>query len=198
MLLKLLAIVSCVLLILGGSLYVISFDRLFYKTQFEKLQVGDSLGLTSDEAYQQFIPVLDYLEGNAEDTGSFYNDKEKAHFADVTNLYAKLRLLLFLSFAYLVWYSIQNSLRDIFFASSIFTLLFLAIFALIFMNFSEAFDIFHYILFDNDFWQMNLATDRIISLLPERIFFIQALRWCMGSVLVSFFLLTYTYTFKRR
>ena len=124
-----------------------------------------------------------YLKGDKDalDETELFNADEKAHMADVYNIFAALRVIKNAAFVLAalllvsVYYKRKNydhvQLRlGIIFGVLLFFLPFAAIGAWAAVDFDSAFLWMHETLFSNDLWLMDPRTDLMIRMLPERFF----------------------------
>ncbi|MBQ1406759.1 MAG: TIGR01906 family membrane protein, partial [Eubacterium sp.] len=136
--------------------------------------------------------MMQYLRGNRPDLvvvaeldgvqQEFFNDREKAHMADVRNLFVgaiKLRriaigiviagilLLLILKRKQ----AVRILARGYKWACGITAVLALILTCLISTDFNYVFIKFHHIFFDNDLWLLDPYKDDMINMLPEGFFF---------------------------
>lgn len=121
-----------------------------------------------------------------------FNDRERAHMADCLHLFALLRkvrarlipwaIVLTLGGAWLL--QDRKRARLCAWVSPLLVLLPLGGFALFAaLNFDQAFTLFHKILFTNDLWLLNPATDLLIRICPESMFMHMGLRILLYSLL---------------
>ena len=161
----------------------------YYENEYTRYQVADDVHMEMDE-------MMAYLRGSRDDLNidtvvdgtprEFFNAREKAHMADVRNLFlgglALRRLCLFLaaaSVALLALFKVplKHLLPRMLCAG---TVLFLGVTALlagiISTDFTKYFIIFHKIFFTNDLWILDPATDLLINIVPEPFFVDTAVR----------------------
>lgn len=161
----------------------------YYENEYTRYQVADDVHMEMDE-------MMAYLRGSRDDLNidtvvdgtprEFFNAREKAHMADVRNLFlgglALRRLCLFLaaaSVALLALFKVplKHLLPRMLCAG---TVLFLGVTALlagiISTDFTKYFIIFHKIFFTNDLWQLDPRTDLLINIVPEPFFMDTAAR----------------------
>lgn len=123
----------------------------------------------------------------------FFNEKEIVHIEDVRDLITSLRIfitgcsIVFFIGTFYLWK--KKRLQDL--AKGYFVgLFFVLVLALVIGIFSLT-DItmvingFHYLFFDNDLWIMNPATDKVIYLFTEDMYFDAIIRigGCLGTLL---------------
>ncbi len=168
--------VFCLLLLL--PLHWVAFDLPFYQETFEENGVYTHFG-DKELVDSEFAVVLEYAQGKDVVLSDFYNTKEKEHMKDVRWLFWLAQICMGLSYVFLVGMFLvdKHVVRSGFLLGSTFACLFvfgLGLFA--FVNFDFLFTLFHKILFRNDLWLLNPATDNLIRMLPEVVFFRLAAR----------------------
>jgi integral membrane protein (TIGR01906 family) len=176
---------------LGGFASLV-YDGKFYQKEIEKNGVRHSLGADADRMVSRLIA---YLKDGAS-LGPLYNDRERAHLADVKVLIDKGFVLYYCLLAALLMlaaYSWRNGtllsdMRSAFLWTAIaivaFSILSFALHGL----FEDGFVVFHEVLFDNDLWLLDPATDKLIVLLPLEFFEDFVMNAYIKSLTVAFFL----------
>lgn len=167
----------------------------YYENEYTRYQVADDVHMEMDDLLYVTDEMMAYLRGSRDDLNidtvvdgtprEFFNAREKAHMADVRNLFlgglALRRLCLFLaaaSVALLALFKVplKHLLPRMLCAG---TVLFLGVTALlagiISTDFTKYFIIFHKIFFTNDLWQLDPRTDLLINV-PEPFFMDTAAR----------------------
>lgn len=96
------------------------------------------------------------------------------HFEEVKNLFSKLNFLLFISSistAFGIYFmSKYKDFLPLKWCSNMLLLSCLFILSIFFINFNKAFDTFHEIIFNNNYWLFSPQTDPVINILPEEYF----------------------------
>ena len=179
----------------------------YYENEYTRYQVADDVHMEMDDLLSVTDEMMAYLRGSRDDLNidtvvdgmprEFFNAREKAHMADVRNLFlgglALRRLCLFLAAASvallaLLKVPLKHLLPRMLCAG---TVLFLGVTALlagiISTDFTKYFIIFHKIFFTNDLWQLDPRTDLLINIVPEPFFMDTAAR-----IGITFFLMTGT------
>ena len=179
----------------------------YYENEYTRYQVADDVHMEMDDLLYVTDEMMAYLRGSRDDLNidtvvdgmprEFFNAREKAHMADVRNLFlgglALRRLCLFLAAASvallaLLKIPLKHLLPRMLCAG---TVLFLGVTALlagiISTDFTKYFIIFHKIFFTNDLWQLDPRTDLLINIVPEPFFMDTAAR-----IGITFFLMTGT------
>jgi integral membrane protein (TIGR01906 family) len=166
-------------IIIESALYVINNDSLIIKEQikskvFERLEKDDILEVDEE--------VLGYMRGERPfiSTG-LLNEKEKVHMGDVRRIVRAMKItrtVFFLITIFLILFSVYTTkkarimdffsrmLRD----TAIFTLALVILLSIASFLFENSFDLFHNILFTNDLWKMDPATDTLNLYYPQSFF----------------------------
>lgn len=189
-------------IILGIILASISFKPI-YSAQINSLDVVQS-NLSKDEMIKNYNYTIDYILNNPKK--GLYEDfnlpdlpssKEgKIHFKEVSFIIYVMKNLFFigilLSTVSLIYFFKRKTF--IFFKYSAVILFSLPIIVLVPMaiNFNKTFNVFHGILFNNDYWLFNPKTDPIINILPEELFLNFSLL-IVSSIFLFSFLFFYLY-----
>lgn len=189
--------ISIIFIILVTSIQMNAFRHQFYESEYERLQTAQSINVPSEDLKKATTALLDYLENKREDLQvdihvrgnvvQAFNRKEILHMEDVKNLYQNvlnirsicyyiiLFGILYLciklkreTISYLALRFIKTSLCFFVFVA------FLVTYAII--DFNSFWTIFHHIFFTNDLWLLNPATDFMILMFPESLFFQLVLR----------------------
>lgn len=179
-------------------------DYGFYRKEYEKYAVTDSLKMEIDAVMEVTEHMMDYLIGDVPELSivtdvdgkkqDFFNEQDRLHMADVKNLFLgglKLRnILVIFTILLLVILLLQKAdvssllLRAYGIAMAVFTLLLAFLGVAFFIDFTKCFTIFHEIFFTNDLWIFDPETDYMIRMLPEGFFSDMVLR--IGAVFISF------------
>ncbi len=167
-----------VFLVFSYSLDFIAYDKLFYAEQYEKNGVYERFGKENvDNITNQLFAYLQYEKEDKLISASFFNQKEKQHLRDVKRLLQKERRfgtwmtglsLVLLTLLFPAAWKGHHPYRKVLFCAGIVGLggmFLLGLFVV--LNFSLAFTTFHLVLFTNDLWLLNPATDNLIVLFPE-------------------------------
>jgi integral membrane protein (TIGR01906 family) len=184
-----LALFLCIFL---GGFASLVYDEKFYQREIEKNRVRDSLGADADRMASRLIA---YLKDGAS-LGPLYNDRERAHLADVKILvdkgfvlyYCLLAVLLMLA-AY-CWRNgtLLSDMRSAFLWTAIAIVAFSILSFTLHGLFEDGFVVFHEVLFDNDLWLLDPTTDKLIVLLPLQFFEDFVMNAYIKSLTVAFFL----------
>lgn len=166
-------------------------DYGWYETEYEKYDVCSDLDMEMHDVMDVTREMMSYLRGNRRDLDvntvvsgretPFFNDREKAHMADVQELFIgglwlrRIAVLLFVV-SFVALYKIKGDWRRILPKSLLIgtgvmvgTVGCLAV--AVVRDFHKIFFLFHELFFDNDLWLLDPETDLLIRLLPEGFFF---------------------------
>ena len=191
-----LGLVALMLIVILTALHAVGVnDALYFKLQMEAGILPET-GVSEDELRSIDRRLADYLRGDSaalEDAPPF-NDREMAHMADCQRLFALLRkvrsrlipwaVLLIVGGAYLL--QNQRKARLAAWLAPLVLLIPLGAFGIwAAIDFGGAFTFFHRVLFSNDLWLLDPATDLLIRICPESMFMGMGLRiglWSLAAV----------------
>lgn len=171
-----LGIVSMVFLVCLGTTFILNFRPLYY-FDIDFLDICRSSGIAREEIIENYNALIDYnsplFTGKLEFPTLPMSDFGEYHFAEVKNIFNTVFILGIIMFVILIIFlpptvrKIKNSLKIV---GIVTFALPIVLTVLILSNFSKAFVLFHEILFDNEYWVFDIATDPIITILPEEYF----------------------------
>ena len=171
-------------------------DYRFYRKEYEKYQVTESLYMDMEDVMEVTSYMMDYLIGKEEvlsietevegRTQDFFNEQDRLHMEDVKNLFLgglKLRTVMLLLAAVLVLFLIltkadlKKMLTGAYFAAlGVFAILIAGLLVSFAVDFTASFTVFHEIFFTNDLWMFDPAEDYMIRMLPEGFFYDMVMR----------------------
>lgn len=175
-------------IIIIGSLFAVSMDNGFYKSEFDKYNVYRNFNQDREKIDSEFSDVLGYVKGDEVQLDmAFFNEKEKQHLYDVRNLFSFARYVLIISIVIVLISSMalyrlgerMEMQKAIIFGASLCILLTVIAAVSSLFDFNSAFIAFHKLLFTNDLWLLDFYTDNLIRMLPQQIFADIALRWAI-------------------
>lgn len=175
------------------SVDVVVFNKSFYKYVYEKIDLAETENISEEDLYNSIYMMIDYVHGDRDDLDGTitswkgveqpaFNEKEISHMVDVKALWLHARtvmivcgiaaagiyiLLFFLSRKYWLAF-IARGLEQ---AYACFAVI------LVFFGFWMAVDFsglwvqFHHLFFSNNLWLLDPATDFMIVICPESLFF---------------------------
>ena len=168
----------------------------FYQKEYEKYHVLDRLDMEMEDVMDVTVYMMSYLRGGENVLGiektiegevqDFFNEQDRFHMGEVRELFlggialrrmACILLIVLCVILFATEKKWQVMLSGMFQKTlGIFCILVLFLGAVITMNFSECFVIFHEIFFDNDLWIFDSRTDFMIRMLPEGFFYDMVIR----------------------
>jgi len=183
--------VCLVLVILSQSIIFPTFFMPFFSWQYDRLDVAATIQIEEEELMRVTGELLDYMRGNrpslediyAEVAGAerrFFSDIEIRHMIDVLDLYNiafTIRnvafflgiglVLTMILLKYKTLAILARCSREILIG---FLALTVVLVALIAINFNHAFNIFHEIFFNNNYWILDPRVDLLINMVPLSFF----------------------------
>lgn len=184
------AVVPIILLLTDVQL--VAYDRDYYKVEYAKYNVPDSIGMSLDNLMDSTEKLLLYLDNKRDNLDfkgdfikgeeEFFSQRDKHHMVDVKGLFAKGRYVRDISFVYaliiiffMFWKKpAKNQLRRLvcygiaIAAAGIVPVLLIVV--LMSIDFYKYFTIFHKIFFTNDLWLLDPAVDRLVNIFPQEFF----------------------------
>ena len=174
-----------------------------YQKEYEKYDVLSDLDMTMDDVMYVTHEMMSYLRGNGDTLSvmttvegkeqDFFNEQDRFHMEEVRDLFIgglDIRLgacavavvcLLILIFSKA---DLRRVLSRSYQAALGITVLAVAILGIACaVDFNAVFVQFHHIFFDNDLWIFDPATDYMIRMLPEGLFFDMVVR--IGAIFVG-------------
>lgn len=168
----------------------------FYQKEYEKYHVLDRLDMEMEDVMDVTVYMMSYLRGGENvlsiektiegEVQDFFNEQDRFHMGEVRELFlggialrrmACILLIVLCVILFATEKKWQVMLSGMFQKTlGIFCILVLFLGAVITMNFSECFVIFHEIFFDNDLWIFDSRTDFMIRMLPEGFFYDMVIR----------------------
>ncbi len=175
------------------AIEMVTYDKNFYKAQYDKLGTAEFIDIERDELLRVTQELTDYIRDRSDSLESIqaeikgehrqvFNEREILHMVDVKALFQfgyRLRNICLICIVVLAlllyWISTRKSLKifakSYLIVSAILLLLLLLGGSIISSNFTYYWDQFHYLFFDNDLWLLNPATDIMIQMVPEPFFY---------------------------
>ncbi|MEL7609745.1 MAG: TIGR01906 family membrane protein [Bacillota bacterium] len=194
--------------LLFTTLQICINDQNWFFLEYTKLDTARKMDMTTSDITASLKQLVDYMEGREDSIQirvdvngrerKMFNDREIKHMKDVKALYQGWRLvrnvalpasaLLFLLSASIMRRDALKVLSKGFLvACSIFTAIIAALGAWVAVDFNSFWIAFHRMFFDNDLWQLDPDTSRMIRMCPEQLFYDIVLRfggWFVLSILV--------------
>lgn len=193
----------------------------FYEKEYEKYDVLTELDMTMEDAMYVTEEMMSYLRGDRESLSvttivegreqDFFNDQDRFHMEEVQALFigglnirtgAVLAGILCVIFLLLSGADVRKILpRSYWIALGISGVIVVVIGAAAVLDFNRVFVLFHQIFFDNDLWIFDPATDYMIRMLPEGLFYDFVIRiggFFLGILLILLVLSVLFSLFRRR
>ncbi len=182
----------------------VAFDRAFYSREYGRLNTAAYVGVDQKTLDGATTVLLDYLQGKrenldfeaqiGEESREYYNDREKAHMADVAKLNQNAVGMMVGFFsaggALLAVAFVFCARRYVVWKSCFFTMIgILAVFFVLAVwaacDFNAFWISFHYVFFTNDLWMLDPQTSLLIRMYEEAFFFDlvgKILAWFLGMI----------------
>ncbi len=181
-------------------------DYGWYEKEYAKYEVLDDLEMEMEDVMHVTEEMMAYLRGNRADLvvdtlvdgeeREFFNDREKAHMADVQNLFVGglwIRRIAMILFVLVIVAMIKTKAdwrrllpKSFLIGLGVFTGITAGAGILFMSDFNKYFTLFHEIFFTNDLWLLDPRTDLLIRMLPEGFFMDMVIR--IGLIFLSLLL----------
>jgi len=163
----------------------------FFRHQYASLERAEHIGISDEELMYVTVELLDYMRGRRDDLDGirakvggveqeFFSERDKIHMIDVRVLYDRLfmvRNVALFSFIGLILvmaitkspiaYLLARCSREV---MAGFLLISAIVAGIIAFDFDNAFEVFHLIFFDNDYWILFPPRDRLVMMVPQQFF----------------------------
>ncbi len=175
---RLTALAIALAVIILSVKFTLNFKPLYYY-DIDHLNITENTTLTRDQIVSAYDYLIYYVEGGRSTEFKIPNLPSSAsgatHFREVRDIFQKLDYLLYACCsAAVLGIIICSRKREFSFLRLSSNLIFIISGAAVLffsVNFDLAFTLFHKLLFSNDYWLFDPATDPVINLLPEEFFF---------------------------
>ncbi|WP_171011320.1 TIGR01906 family membrane protein [Haloimpatiens lingqiaonensis] len=173
------SILMCAIIILWSILFTIKFKHIYYFS-IDKFKIHSDSSLEKYEIKNNYNYLIDYLTSN--NTSEFKlptlssSPEGTHHFIEVKNIFYFIKTAFYVCYFSFICISLFllskgiRILKEALKLSSIFLLSLIGSICFSFINFQKSFDIFHNIMFKNDYWMFYPEKDPIINILPEGFF----------------------------
>lgn len=193
------------------TLCIISFSiiitlnlRCLYYFDIDYLNIVESSGLDKNTIINNYNVLIDYnspfFKGSLKFPDLPSSLEGLQHFIDVKNIFTSIYYIAGITFIVciiIIVYKMVKKDYSYLFVSSVVNLLILTMIGIAgFSNFDTAFVIFHKIVFQNDFWLFDPASDPIITLLPDT-FFLHSLLLIFFLAIIGSFILFIVYRYLK-
>ena len=186
------AAVSLILILLLSAFEIAAYsDFGFYQKEYEKYEIQETLPMEMDDIMDVTEKMMSYLRGDREELSvmttidgerqDFFNEQDRFHMGEVRDLFiggldirtgSCIAAVLCLVFLLVTRADIRKIIPRSYQAAlgvSAAAAAFIGIASVI--DFNAVFVRFHHIFFDNDQWIFDPATDYMIRMLPEGLFY---------------------------
>lgn len=207
--LMILAGVFVTLATLLTSIDVATFDKAFYKKQYQALGTAERIGVSEEDLMRATDVLLDYCAGKRDDLSliverdgvrmqMFTDETEVAHMVDVQALFLLMfavrnGLVIGAAFcivvAFLLRISTTDAMKMLMIGLGIGLLIPIVCGALAALDFTWFWTQFHHVFFTNDLWLLNPRTSVLIQMVPEEFFsaiVLKILIWFAVAMVVWF------------
>lgn len=188
-----------IVVMLITSIQVVAYgdsEYKFYRKLYEKYTVAEALDMNMDDVMVVTKHMMAYLNGQKEELSvrvsvdgkeqDFFNEQDRMHMEDVKRLFAGglmvrticLGMIGILLVLLVIWKADWKRLLIEVYGKvlGVFAgILFMVVLACS-MDFTACFTVFHKLLFTNELWLFDPATDYMIRMLPEGFFVQMAIR----------------------
>ncbi|MDD5017095.1 MAG: TIGR01906 family membrane protein [Eubacteriales bacterium] len=172
------------------SIEMFAFNQGFFKSEYEKLDTADRIGMSEEDLTAVTEKLLGYTAGEedsldmqAEINGGMkevFGQREKDHMVDVRALYLGARdvrtislagaaVLFVLAFILRGKKALLSLCRSFLYVSGVFLIVVAAVGLYAAVDFSAFWTSFHHVFFTNDLWLLS-PTDVLIMMVPEQFF----------------------------
>lgn len=191
-----LAFLAALLLIVSllfTALQLVLHDEAWFAARYESYGTAEAIGIPTDDITAALMRLIYYMEGDVPSIDltvmengvpvSMYNERETQHMVDVRELYQAWRgvrdlgvpaaaLLILGACALLPRGQRMKALSKGYLrASIVFGLIVTVLGVWVVADFNSFWINFHYLFFDNDLWILSYATDRMIRICPQQLFY---------------------------
>lgn len=173
----LMALIILAAIISLSVVFVLNFRPLYY-WDMKWLDIPSSSGYTAEEIKLNYDTLIDYnsifYTGPLKFPTLPQSEEATIHFEEVKNIFVTFQVVAIattvLSVASLLYYRKKHPRRSLRYAGYAALILPVVLGIGIALNWDRVFVLFHQVLFRNDYWLFNPATDPIILMLPDAYF----------------------------
>ena len=185
------AALCLLVLIVSQSVIIPTFFMPFFRWQYERIGVAETIQVSDEELMRVTTELLDYMRGRRDSIEDiyavvagterrFFSDIEIRHMIDVRVLYDWLFMVRNVAFFVLIGlllglalirqkilYVMARCSREIMAGFLLISIIMVGIIA---FDWYRAFEIFHLIFFNNDYWILDPRVDLLINMVPYAFF----------------------------
>ncbi|MCL2361891.1 MAG: TIGR01906 family membrane protein [Defluviitaleaceae bacterium] len=183
--------ICLLVLIVCQAIIIPTFFLPFFRQQYASQEIAEYIGMSDEELMYVTVELLDYMRGRRDDLDGiratvngveveFFSERDKIHMVDVRVLYDRLfvvRNVAFFGFIGMILLMAITKTKVLHFLARCsrevmagFFLLAGIMAGIIAIDFDRAFEIFHLIFFDNDYWILFPPRDRLVMMVPLQFF----------------------------
>lgn len=173
---KIILIICLLVIIVLLNLWLLAFDFSWYQKEFTK--TGAYERFDRPKVIVQTQNLFGYLKGQNQLQTSYYTGREIAHLKDIKNLLTAAKIativITIIFILALAWSLKQEGLKQtvklIFQAGLICFGCYLLKMIFSYLFFNQSFLLFHRLVFTNNFWRLDPATESLIVIFPPELF----------------------------
>jgi len=178
--------------LLFTSLQLCLNDEAWFLKEYEKFGISRYIMIDTEDCTAALMRLVGYMEGKYDtiqlevvENGrvvEMYNEREIDHMVDVRNLYQAFRLVrdigiaaVAVMIAAVIIMKRREALsilaKEMLRAGTAFVVILAALGLWVVLDFGSFWTAFHHLFFTNDLWLLDYATDRMIRICPQELFF---------------------------
>lgn len=177
----------------------------FYELEIDRLDIVSSSGYSKEEILENYQALMDYCSPFSSQELTFptfpASESGLQHFVEVKQIFQVILIGGFLSLPLLGFliYQKKKAKEFHYLRSSALIAIILPLFVMIAAgtNFDLTFELFHKLVFRNDFWIFSPETDPVIKILPQQFFFDSAILIAL-TILLGSIVLEILYRLRRK
>lgn len=158
--------------------FTVNFKQLYY-FNIDYLNIPKLSNMTKEDIKLNYDYLIDYNTSNSDLDFNLptleSSAQGKIHFEEVRDIFQNVKKLNNITLIFLIagiYISIKNKdLRILKYSSVTLILIPIVLIMPIIINFQKSFEVFHNILFKNDYWIFDPNLDSVINILPAEFFF---------------------------
>ncbi|MFA9398509.1 MAG: TIGR01906 family membrane protein [Clostridiaceae bacterium] len=201
-LVEILLAISSFLLVISFSIKIaINFKAIYYK-DITYLNIEQDNNMKYEEIKQNYDNLIEYLvsdERELELPSFKTSENGRIHFEEVKNIIKIFNNIFYISLFITIVLNIIFKKNYIFLLINSILLVVVPFIILLFVyiNYDFAFDLFHKIFFNNDFWIFDPGYDPVINILPQN-YFLHELLFILFIILISSLISLLIYFFRKK
>ena len=163
--------------IIGICINFILLFKYIYYLDIKLLDLENISGLNFNKLKTNYDYLVKFLYSNSNNFSMPYfpaSPEGKIHFFEVRNIIRTLNYCLCVTLPISIFYILKQlhskNLKFLKWTSILLCAIPVILLFPLAINFSKSFDVFHYILFNNDYWIFDETLDPVITVLPQKFF----------------------------